>query len=241
MTQLLQCEDASCIADCFHKFEKLFDGSSVAQAVGQYLTRDANNMDKSSQAGVQEADRLKIASSEMQDVLSAKVEEAKTRNEGGVKMLTKLRRGEEACNTLKSFKDGEKSHESIFKSLTPVCTPCNANKVQPLGVASPRGQKKKSGVVRLSFTRKSFDGDQTTEICELSSDVLHHLFYIRVVQVIFEKIVDVKYLWTGSSRRYLIRPRAGLLIPQTSEKISEGCWSVLEPSTFKLRGETFFR
>ena len=73
MTQLLQCEDASCIADCIHKFEKIFDGSSVAQAVGQYLIRDANNMDKSSQAGVQEADRLKIASSEMHDVFSAKV------------------------------------------------------------------------------------------------------------------------------------------------------------------------
>uniref|UniRef100_A0ACD5XN21 Uncharacterized protein n=2 Tax=Avena sativa TaxID=4498 RepID=A0ACD5XN21_AVESA len=206
MTQLLQCEDASCIADCIQKFEKIFDGSSVAQAVGQYLTRDANNMDKSSQAGIQEAERLKIASSEACDVLGAKVEEAKTRNEGGVKMLTKLRRGEEA---LKSFRDGEKSHESIFKSLTPVCTPRHANKVQPLGVASPRGQKKKSGVVRLSFTRKSFDGEQTTEI--------------------------------SSSRRYLIRPRAGLLIPQASEKISEGCWSVLESSTFKLRGESFFR
>lgn len=209
MTQLLHCEDASCIADCIQKFEKIFDGSAVAHAVGQYLTRDANNMDKSGQAGVQEAERNKIASSEMHDVFSAKVEEAKTRNEGGVKMLTKFRRGEEACHALKSFKDGEKCHESIFRSLTPVCTPRNANKVQPLGVASPRGQKKKSGVVRLSFTRKSFDGEQTTEIC--------------------------------SSRRYLIRPRAGLLIPQANEKISEGCWSVLEPSTFKLRGESFFR
>ncbi|KAM0893738.1 hypothetical protein ACQ4PT_024921 [Festuca glaucescens] len=208
MTQLLQYEDASCIADCIQKFEKIFDGSSVAQAVGQYLTRDANNMDKSSQAGVQEAERLKIASSEASDVFSAKVEEAKTRNDGGVKMLTKLRRGEEG-NALKSFKDGEKCHESIFKSSTPVCTPRHANKVQPLGVTSPRGQKKKSGVVRLSFTRKSFDGEQTTEIC--------------------------------SSRRYLIRPRAGLLIPQVSEKILEGCWSILEPSNFKLRGETFFR
>jgi hypothetical protein len=175
MTQLLQCDDASCIADCIQKFEKIFDGSSVAQAVGQYLTRDANNMDKSSQAGMQEAERLKIASSEASNVFSAKVEEAKTRNEGGVKMLTKLRRGDEG-NALKSFKEGEKCHESIFKSLTPVCTPRHANKVQPLGVASPRGQKKKSGVVRLSFTRKSFDGEQTTEICEFFSDVFHHLF-----------------------------------------------------------------
>jgi hypothetical protein len=55
-------------------------------------------------------------------------------------------------------------------------------------------------------------------------------------------VVDVECsIYIGSSRRYLIHPRAGLLVPQGSEKISESCWSVLEPSTFKLRGETFFK
>ncbi|KAL6622500.1 hypothetical protein ACP70R_032379 [Stipagrostis hirtigluma subsp. patula] len=206
--QLMQCEDASCIVDAIQKFERIFEGSSVAQAVGQYLKRDANKIDRSRQTDIPEAERPKVASPEACDVSNGKVEEAKTRNEG-IKILTKLRRGEDACNTLKSLKDGEKAHESIFKNLTPVCTPRHANKVQPLAVASPRGQKKKSAVVRLSFKRKSFDGDQTTEIC--------------------------------SSRRYLIRPRAGLLVPQANEKISEGCWSVLEPSTFKLRGESFFK
>ncbi|RLN29949.1 hypothetical protein C2845_PM05G13820 [Panicum miliaceum] len=198
-TQLMQCEDASSISDAIQKFERIFDGSSVAQAVGQYLKRDANKI---------EAERPKVASPEACDVTSVKADEGKTRNEG-IKILTKLRRGEDARNTLKPFKDGEKPHESIFKNLTPVCTPRHANKVQPLAVASPRGQKKKSAVVRLSFKRQSFDGEQTTEIC--------------------------------SSRRYLIRPRAGLLVPQAGEKISEGCWSVLEPSTFKLRGESFFK
>uniref|UniRef100_A0A0D9Y0S6 Protein ENHANCED DISEASE RESISTANCE 2 C-terminal domain-containing protein n=1 Tax=Leersia perrieri TaxID=77586 RepID=A0A0D9Y0S6_9ORYZ len=207
-TQLMHCEDASCIADAIQKFERIFDGSCVAQAVGQYLKRDAKKMDRPNQADIQESEKTKIPSPDSCDVSDAKVEETKTRNEG-IKILTKLRRGEDACNTLKSSKDGDKAHDSIFKSLTPVCTPRHANKVQPLVVASPRGQKKKSGVVRLSFKRKSFDGEQTTEIC--------------------------------SSRRYLIRPRAGLLIPQTSDKISESCWSILEPSTFKLRGETFFK
>uniref|UniRef100_I1R932 Protein ENHANCED DISEASE RESISTANCE 2 C-terminal domain-containing protein n=1 Tax=Oryza glaberrima TaxID=4538 RepID=I1R932_ORYGL len=207
-TQLMHCEDASSIADAIQKFERIFDGSCVAQAIGQYLKRDANKMDRPNQADIQESEKPKIPSPESCDVSDVKVDETKTRNEG-IKILTKLRRGEDACNTLKSSKEGDKAHESIFKSLTPVCTPRHANKVQPLAVASPRGQKKKSGVVRLSFKRKSFDGEQTTEIC--------------------------------SSRRYLIHPRAGLLVPQGSEKISESCWSVLEPSTFKLRGETFFK
>jgi hypothetical protein len=165
-TQLMQCEDASSITDAIQKFERIFDGSSVAQAVGQYLKRDANKL---------EAERPKIACPEACDVSSGKVEDAKTRNEG-IKILTKLRRGEDACNTLKSFKDGEKPHEIIFKSLTPVCTPRHANKVQPLAVASPRGQKKKSAVVRLSFKRQSFDGEQTTEICMFCSDVFTFCF-----------------------------------------------------------------
>ncbi|KAG8093042.1 hypothetical protein GUJ93_ZPchr0012g22001 [Zizania palustris] len=207
-TQLMHREDASCIADAIQKFERIFDGSCLAQAIGQYLKRDTNKMDRTNQADIQELERSKIPSPETCDVSGAKVEETKTRNEG-ITILTKLRRCEDACNTSKSSKDGDRAHESIFKSMTPVCTPRHANKVQPLAVASPRGQKKKSGVVRLSLKRKSFDGEQTTEIC--------------------------------SSRRYLIRPRAGLLVPQSIEKISESCWSVLEPSTFKLRGETFFK
>ncbi|KAK3136851.1 hypothetical protein QOZ80_5BG0443540 [Eleusine coracana subsp. coracana] len=211
-TQFIQCEDASSIADAIQKFERIFDGSSVAHAVGQHLN-DANKMDRSRQANMQESERPKIANPESCDVKDREkdgmVEEAKTKNDGN-KIPIKLRRGDDACNTLKSVKDGEKVHESIFKSLTPVCTPRHAtNKVQPLAVASLRGQKKKSAVVRLSLKRQSFDGDQTTEIC--------------------------------SSRRYLIRPRAGLSIPQASEKILEGCWSLLEPSTFKLRGESFFK
>ncbi|TVU49541.1 hypothetical protein EJB05_00854 [Eragrostis curvula] len=206
-TQLMQCENASSIADAIQKFERIFDSSSVAQAVGQYL-KDANKTDRSMQADMQESERPKVANPEPYDVSNGMVEEAKTRNEG-VRILTKIRRGDDACNTLKSVKDGEKVHESIFKSITPVCTPRHANKIQPLAVASPRGQKKKSTVVRLSYKRQSFDGEQTTEIC--------------------------------SSRRYLIRPIAGLLVPQATEKISEGCWSLLEPSTFKLRGESFFK
>ncbi|KAJ8546037.1 hypothetical protein K7X08_018620 [Anisodus acutangulus] len=41
-------------------------------------------------------------------------------------------------------------------------------------------------------------------------------------------------------RKYLLRPRAGLIIPRcTEEKPTAGSWSEIEPSTFKLRSSSF--
>ncbi|KAA8532934.1 hypothetical protein F0562_032949 [Nyssa sinensis] len=44
------------------------------------------------------------------------------------------------------------------------------------------------------------------------------------------------------SKRYLYHPRAGLLVPRsTDEKPTPGCWCPVAPSVFKVRGENYFR
>ncbi|TVU44893.1 hypothetical protein EJB05_04356, partial [Eragrostis curvula] len=114
---------------------------------------------------------------------------------------------EECCNgNLKEMQNTMSCSPRLFPPSIP------SNKVQPMPIAgvSTHHQKKKSAVVKLSFRRRSYEGDEMTEI--------------------------------SGCANYLYRPRAGFTVPcSTGEKLSEGCWSVLEPSMFRVRGEGFFK
>lgn len=105
----------------------------------------------------------------------------------------------------------EKVPEKLLKSVLPRLVPSVGlnEKINSALSAGPQSQRKKSAVIRLSFKRKSLDGDEINEI---------------------------------SSSKYLYRPRAGLMIPCcTAEKPTSGTWSQIPPSTFKLRGENYFK
>ncbi|KAJ0099845.1 hypothetical protein Patl1_21847 [Pistacia atlantica] len=138
--------------------------------------------------------------------------------------LSRLGKADEICSNRKkvldhcygSFKglidDRHDSEENNLKSglARVVPTVSFSDKSLSSAISGPQPQRKKSAVFRLSFKRRSCDGEETTELC--------------------------------ASKRFVYRPKAGFIIPRCmQEKPSPGCWSEIPPSTFKLRGESYFK
>ncbi|KAF0915492.1 hypothetical protein E2562_036535 [Oryza meyeriana var. granulata] len=117
---------------------------------------------------------------------------------------------DDCCSGSSGLKELQSTAASSARPPFPSSIP--SHKIQPMPIVSvsPHTQKKKSAVVRLSFRRRSYEGDEMTEM--------------------------------SGSTNYLYRPRAGSSLRcSTGGKLSDGCWSAIEPSVFRVRGEGFFK
>ncbi|XP_020100624.1 uncharacterized protein LOC109718683 isoform X2 [Ananas comosus] len=216
-TQMMQYENASRFVGAMCKFDEFQNDDPIALAIEQYLKRDGGKPEKPlSNNELKDENKAALISTPQGCELVGKADEAtlKSRN---VDFLTKKKRT--LADSYGSFKGlkvrketEEKSHESKMPSrLKKLVSSLSFNdKMYQIPSASPTSQKRKSAVIRLSYKRKSFDGEETTEYC--------------------------------ASKQFLYHPRAGHVIPcSPGEKPTAGCWSALEPSTFNLRGESYFR
>ncbi|XP_042396709.1 uncharacterized protein LOC121986840 [Zingiber officinale] len=85
------------------------------------------------------------------------------------------------------------------------------DKIYQMSTLSPSQQTRKSTVIRLSYCKRASCEGEATT--EFCS-----------------------------AKKFLVRPKGGLVIPRSpGEKPTAGCWSFLDPSTFELRGESYFR
>ncbi|XP_017698365.2 uncharacterized protein LOC103707405 isoform X2 [Phoenix dactylifera] len=207
-TQKLQYKNA--FRDAMCKFEEFCGSTPVALDVEKYLKRDGGKTGKDE---FKDLDRFAMISPHRYKLSMGKIDEARFRMKGA-EFYTKTKTLVDSYGSFKGFKKHdteEKCHESRTPSRVRKLVPSVSfnDKIQ-MPSASPQCQKRKTAVLRLSYKRKSYDGEDATAFC--------------------------------ASKRLLFRPRGGLVIPcSPGEKPTSGCWSLLDPSTFKLRGETYFR
>ncbi|KAL3640177.1 hypothetical protein CASFOL_011824 [Castilleja foliolosa] len=137
------------------------------------------------------------------------------------------------------------SNDSKTKKLDRVFLSFNGVKVDACEDESQQNLLMKSVLPRLvpsvSFNDKIFTTTSLVQQSQRKSTVIR-LSITRQSVDITRKSIDEKGINEFSpSTKYLYRPRAGLLIPcSTNGKPTPGTWSEIEPSTFKLRGETYF-
>ncbi|KAJ8549946.1 hypothetical protein K7X08_033653 [Anisodus acutangulus] len=110
------------------------------------------------------------------------------------------------------FQMQEKTQENVFKSVLPKL------------------------VNSLSFNDKVINGSNSAPHSQVKKSTIIRLSLKRT-SVDGEEINEFR-----TSRKFLRRPRAGLSIPCCTEKKSiAGSWSKIEPSNFKLRGDSYFK
>lgn len=187
-SSVVPCENASLLVDAVCKIEEFYDTTPIALAIEQHIETDEGktvkhlNMDEFSNA-----DRLNILNTQECETAFEKVCEGKPRNQT------------ESCSKMKkvlediygSFTDKkENKHitedkfcESRLKQLAASCAPQLVpsvsfnDKIQQFPSASPQCQKRRSAVIRLSFKRKSKDGEEISEICKSTCSLIFSFYY----------------------------------------------------------------
>ncbi|MQM00452.1 hypothetical protein Taro_033181 [Colocasia esculenta] len=168
-TQMLDYESASCFVDAMCKFEELCDTTPIAKAVEHYLKGDGGKADRLlSKEELRETERVSVLSRETErvSVLSsqnyevthlAKVEDVRPKIPA-VEVSSKTKRI--LSNTFGSFNGLRKdAEEKILPRLVPSVS--FNDKYQKVSNLSSPPLKKKSAVIRLSFKRRSYDGEET--------------------------------------------------------------------------------
>ncbi|XP_068655012.1 uncharacterized protein [Aristolochia californica] len=206
-TQMLDSTSSFMGAMC--KFEELCDNTNpVSFSLERHMKIDGGKAEKyfSGKEDFKESDRIAILTAQGYEVSClGKSDE----------VYTKRRKLGGRYASFKGLKEDkhdpeEKNHETLKQIKLAPSVSFNDKTLLHTSNPCPPSQKKMSALIRLSFKRRSNEGEEATELC--------------------------------ASRRFLYHPRGGLVVPcSIREKPTQGCWSVLEPSVFKLRGASYFR
>ncbi|XP_074560927.1 uncharacterized protein LOC141817157, partial [Curcuma longa] len=209
--QFIPHENASMLVDAVCKLEELCEATPTTMAVEQYIETDLCKTEMHSS---------KRESANAAGVTLEKVGEATRRNqiESCYKMEKVL---EDIYGSFKDITENrqntvEKNCESMLKQLTSSC---------------PHHL-----VPSISFNDKGQQFSSASPQCQKRRSAVIRLSFKRTSK---DGEENSEFC---SSKKYLYCPRAGLSVPFSSgEMPMQGCWSILEPSCFKLRGESYFR
>ncbi|KAK4346620.1 hypothetical protein RND71_032959 [Anisodus tanguticus] len=85
-----------------------------------------------------------------------------------------------------------------------------------------------------------FESDSDDEFSSVHGGRVSQVRKSTIIRLSLRTSVEEEKSGFRAPRKYLLRPRAGLIIPRcTEEKPTAGSWSEIEPSTFKLRSSSF--
>ncbi|KAH0712820.1 hypothetical protein KY290_008942 [Solanum tuberosum] len=86
-----------------------------------------------------------------------------------------------------------------------------------------------------------FESDSDDEFSSVHGGRVSQVRKSTIIRLSLRTSVEEEKSGFRAPRKYLLRPRSGLIVPHcTEEKPTVGSWSEIEPSTFKLRSSSFF-